>query len=75
MTNWHQFSCENPNCNHALGLTNDVAVIVGGTYIEQRKINILCQKCSRLKKFSSATPRHIVKFLTAAEIAALTGSQ
>lgn len=69
---WSILKCS--RCSHALGFTNLSAVIYGGTYIEQPRMNLLCSKCGCVKVFHSETATKIIRFLTDSDIRQITES-
>lgn len=69
LNTWNVLHC--PNCHNQHGYQTDFAVIVGGTYIQQTKIRLLCVKCGKIKVFHSKSTEHLVFFLTQDKIESL----
>lgn len=64
---WKNFYCTNKNCRAFLGLQNSSRIIVGGTLIKQPRTNILCPKCSTVRKDSWKTDSRLLQILSEKE--------
>lgn len=71
---WHERHCEDRRCRHVIGFTNEIAVIFGGTFIQQPRTNLQCQKCKRINVFRSPSDDKILRFVTETEIAEIIES-
>jgi hypothetical protein len=75
---WRKFYCNNPECRAHLGWTNSVAAIVGGLFIQQPQVRVLCRNakagCQRVKVVSLATARRMIRYLSEQETMKILGS-